>query len=848
MSSSIHPSKLPVHLYGLHDIGGQEIMANAGRTGWLLDSVDVRAQTGVDYSSLSAAGFGVLVRLNHGSGAAGTIPVSYQYDEFAARCAAFVRNSPGAHIWLIGNEMNSRAARPEFPDGVRQVITPQKYAQCFSKCRAALKNLPGHASDLVIPGAIAPYNAETGDWVQYLIDILNQLRHQVDGIALHCYTHDFNADQITSDDTMTAPFNHRHFNFRAYRDFLNALPSECRALPVFITESRPLAGWQNANIGWIQAAYAEINAWNADPAHQPIQALILSRWQRLDDHPEWGIQDKRALVDDFQAALAAGYLARWAPSAPPAPPPPAPPPASPAYRVEWNETVSVPSGTMEANSALTSHVVVTNRGSQTWRARGANPVRLGYRWYNALGIETPVTLYPGNFSMRRNAAPGESVTFEQVELRAPQTPGIYTLKWDMVHEGITWFSARGSATFEETIRVTPPPPPPPPPAPPAWQVQFLAHDTPVSERAGQTTIVNLRLQNTGANTWSPGGTHPVHIGYKWFNAAGQPQHDVEDRRTGLPTEVRPNDQIAIGAILATPKTPGKYQLRWDLVAEGITWFADAGGAPLVIPVSVTTLPVDVSGWRAEASIQPAQVALALDGDPRTFWDSGAPQTPRQWFRLNLGTPRMIDGVQFLSPGKGFPAGYALRASGDGATWQELARVAADNAQDVVAIFAPQPIRYLQIDLLCSAPVNWMISQILVHSATAWIARTSHNAAAAHHAIDNRPETAWTSGAPQTPGMWFQIDLGRVETISGLRLDAPADASPVSFRITTWNAAASRWQIAYEVKNNRAPVDLVFSPTQTQFINLQLLAASDQPWTIQRAHVIREMEMWLGSSR
>ncbi len=846
MSSSII-SGLPTHIYGLHDISGSDVITNAGRTGWLLDSVDVQAQIGTDYTLLTNTSLGLLVRLNNGYGATGTIPLSHQYDAFAARCASYVQNSPGARIWIIGNEMNTSAERPEFPDRVREVVTPQKYALCFTKCRNAIKRVAGHADDWVIPGAIGPYNAETGDWVQYLIDVLSLLQDQADGIALHCYTHDYTIDQIFSDDTMAAPFNKRHFNFRAYRDFLNSLPDIFRALPVFITETNPFAGWRNTNIGWIQGAYQEIDAWNADPARQPIQALVLFRWQTLEDHPEWGLQDKPALINDFRAALASGYRTRW--TSPPAPATPAtPPPSKSDYLVAWNKTIPIPNNAMETNSKVTGIVTAKNIGTTTWFAKGANPVRLGYRWYNAQGTEVSVAAYAGNFSMSRNVAPGETATFENVELAAPQMPGIYTLKWDLVHEGITWFSPHDGVTQDAQINVSPPPPAPPSSSKPRWQVKFLAHDTPVSERGGQTIVVNLCVKNTGTKTWLQGDNSPVHIGYKWFDAAGQQQLDVEDRRTALPSDVAPDQNIALGAILVAPKKAGDYNLRWDLVAEGVTWFADADGEPLVIPVHVTSLPIDISGWRAEANVNASRVALALDGDPRTFWDSGTPQAPGQWFRLNLGAPRTIDGVQFLSPGKGFPAAYSLRASSDGAMWIELARITGDDAHDVLAIFAPMQIQYLQIDLLTASPSNWMISEILVHSAAPWIARSSHDVPIAGLAIDNQPDTAWSSGEPQSPGMWFQIDLGRVETVSGIALDGPENAIPVAFRITTWNAAASRWQIAQEVKDNHTPVDVAFSATQTQFVNVQVLATSDKPWTIQHAHVIREMETWLGPSK
>jgi len=393
---------------------------------------------------------------------------------------------------------------------------------------------------------------------------------------------------------------------------------------------------------------------------------------------------------------------------------------------------------------------------------------------------------------------------------------------------------------------------PTPSNPDEWSACFLAHDTPVSMVAGQIVAVNLRVQNVGSRTWQQGGSNPVHVGYKWFNTTGQPQMDMETRRTALPSDIAQNQETALGAILIAPKTPGTYTLRWDLVAEGMTWFADAGNPPLVVPVFVTAVPRDVTGWRVESSINPAEVALALDGDPGTFWDSGTPQAAEQWFRLNLSESRLIDGIQFLSPGKGFPAGYVLRVSANGTAWLEIARVPANNHHDVMAVFAPQQLQYAQIDLLTPPPSSdagvrtWMISQILVHPATQWVANASHNSTVAGHAIDNRADTAWSSRTPQTPGMWFQIDLGCIETVSGIMLIPPADEAPVAFRITTWNAGARRWQVAYEKKDNHAQVDAVFAATQTQFINLQLLAPCPLPWAIQHVRVIREVDNWLGS--
>lgn len=321
---------------------------------------------------------------------------------------------------------------------------------------------------------------------------------------------------------------------------------------------------------------------------------------------------------------------------------------------------------------------------------------------------------------------------------------------------------------------------------------------------------------------------------------------MDDRRTALPGDIAAGEQAAWGAVLVAPRTAGWYHLRWDLIAGGIGWFADAGNPPLMVPVHVTALPVDVSGWRIESNLNPAEVAFALDGDPRTFWDSRTPQTQGQWVRLNLSARRVIDGIQFLSPGNGFPTSYVLRVSADGITWTEIARVLSENMHDVLAVFPPLPVQYIQIDLTATpeSATTWMISEILIHPATLWVASASHNGDEAGLAIDNRVETAWESKTPQAQGMWFQIDLGREERVSGITLDAPEGGDPTGFRVATWNARTSRWQIVCEKSNNNTRVDVVFPVVETQFINVQLMQPGERSWGIREVRVGLEMDTWL----
>ena len=360
-------------IFGLHDPGGEQIMADEGRKGWVLFTEaigsDPNDPSGVDYRRWSDAGFGVIVRLNNGYNPGGTIPFPREYENFALRCANFVRGSQGAAIWIIGNEMNYQvewpgaysirreipgtrdidadpeviygqlrelhqrfnALHPELPES-RDVdrgepITPDKYARCYTLCRNAIRAVPGHGDDQVLIGSVAPWNVDTkyrenptGDWVQYLTDLLNHLGpNGCDGITIHTYTHGVDPNLIHDESRMQHPFSHRYYNFFTYRDFMHGIPANMRHLPVYLTETDQDERWEDANRGWVKRAYAEIDWWNRQPGHQQIRAAILYRWKPAD---KWVIQGINGVINDFREALRNDYRWKAMPTPVVSPPPP----------------------------------------------------------------------------------------------------------------------------------------------------------------------------------------------------------------------------------------------------------------------------------------------------------------------------------------------------------------------------------------------------------------------------------------------------------------------------------------------------------------------------------------------
>ncbi|MFA5378590.1 MAG: peptidoglycan recognition family protein [Dehalococcoidia bacterium] len=275
---------MALNIVGMHDREGTTLVP-----GWCLvtEELGLDNDRGGDYRGIVAP----IVRLNHRYSPQGTIPRREHYARFAEVCAGYVKNSQNCRHWIIGNETN---LRHEWPDGV--MITAQDYAECFTLCRNAIKALTPDA--VVIPAPVGPWNVEakyplnpTGDWLLYQAQVLEAV--QCDGVAIHSYGE-------FGDVWMGAPYQNRHYGFRAYRDLIGAIPSGKMNLPVFLTECNPNRVWSGF---WMQDAVEEINAWNQQGNQQVVCVLPYCYVNR----DAYGFRDKGDVLADIRAAYDKGY-------------------------------------------------------------------------------------------------------------------------------------------------------------------------------------------------------------------------------------------------------------------------------------------------------------------------------------------------------------------------------------------------------------------------------------------------------------------------------------------------------------------------------------------------------------
>jgi hypothetical protein len=508
-------------------------------------------------------------------------------------------------------------------------------------------------------------------------------------------------------------------------------------------------------------------------------------------------------------------------------------PAAPDYAAAWIK-YDGPQQLVSGQRGQ-AYVEVKNAGLRSWPSTGDDAVYLGYRWLDASGGEVPV----GGTETRRmprTIQPSETAVFTDIEFVSPPFPGSYRLVWDLQLRG-EWLSSQGVAVLERPMQIMAPE------YAVEWQV-LVSWPEWVPPAANERT--SLRLRNTGTKSWSRAGATPVHLAYTWFSPDGGLVEPWDTFRILLPSDVPAGETVDLHDVeFKTPPVLGAYVLRWDLVEEGWTWFFRQGAAPLEVPVSVSD-EVLYPAWTAEASHNRAEVGQAFDGDSSTFWDSKTIQAPDMWFRVDLGRVQVLDRLRALSPGRGFPLGYALELSEDGSDWRVVAS-RARNWTNVDVAFPPTRARYLRMKQTGepSWPASWMISEISIGTTELWAGvDASHYARDAHEAQEARLDIAWnTRAVRQRPGMWFQVDMGGPREIERVTLEHPMNQHPRGYMVRI-SIDGQTWQEVGRNDDNWGALDVRFSPVTARFVRVELTnAAPYQPWGISQFAIWRSVPGW-----
>jgi hypothetical protein len=197
---------------------------------------------------------------------------------------------------------------------------------------------------------------------------------------------------------------------------------------------------------------------------------------------------------------------------------------------------------------------------------GSN-INLSYHWYDSAG---KVVEWNGARTSLAGTA-RTKIASVNAQIVVPSTPGTYRLRYDIVQEGVTWFSDKGMQTPVKQVTVVVPP-----------LGALYSPPATVTGAANSFITVPVAITNAGSTTWQPGA---FNVSYHIYVQSGA-LFVWDGVRNGLPAAVAPGEAVTMNVTVKTPASPGTYVLRFDVVQEGVTWFSGQG-----VPMGSTTLQV-----------------------------------------------------------------------------------------------------------------------------------------------------------------------------------------------------------------------------------------------------------------
>lgn len=301
-------------------------------------------------------------------------------------------------------------------------------------------------------------------------------------------------------------------------------------------------------------------------------------------------------------------------------------------------TTAAASATLVTAAPMPLAVTLVNTGTRAWTAAGPQQMRLASHWLTPDG---QVALWDGARApaFAADVLPGQTVTV-QLPLTAPSGLGTYTLRLDLVQEGVTWFSVEGVTPRDIAYVVTS-----------GYHASYTVPGGVIALLPGGRVMPRVGVKNDGPVAWSAGGSNPVRLASHLVDASGAVV-SWDGARTTFRADVAPGVADSYPLVIDAPRAAGSYRARVDLVREGIAWFSGLGVAPgeqaiVVVADYRASLPVGPLG--VSRSAPTAQISLTnLSGVRWTTAGSAPVRLATHWYDA-VGNVLLWDGPRTELP-------------------------------------------------------------------------------------------------------------------------------------------------------------------------------------------------------
>ena len=221
--------------------------------------------------------------------------------------------------------------------------------------------------------------------------------------------------------------------------------------------------------------------------------------------------------------------------------------AAPLTTLNATYTIATPPISVAAGATLAVQVQVNNNGDEAWNSTGLNAVNLTYHWYDAAG---QTVVWEGQRTPLGGDIPVQGLRVVAANVVAPANPGIYTLRFALVKEGIAWFAP--SAPMSVTVQ------------PATFTAGYAVQTAPASAPAGVAVPITVTITNTGNQLWNTTGANPVNLTYHWYDAGGNVAMIWEGVRTPLGENVAPAASKTVNANVTMPPNPPVGETSWKV--------------------------------------------------------------------------------------------------------------------------------------------------------------------------------------------------------------------------------------------------------------------------------------------
>ncbi|MBB3114499.1 O-glycosyl hydrolase [Paenibacillus phyllosphaerae] len=253
-----------------------------------------------------------------------------------------------------------------------------------------------------------------------------------------------------------------------------------------------------------------------------------------------------------------------------------------------------------------------------------------------------------------------------------------------------------------------------------------------------------------------------------------------------------------------------------------------------------------NGWTATASSTNGSdtASQALDGSSSTRWANGTAQTADQWFQVDMGSAHTFNKISLdAGPNSGDQLRqYSVYASNDGVNWGTPIASGTGIGQDVQIYVPSRTARYLKVTQNGSDSNWWSIAEFRVYQAAPTLidrsgwqvsASASGSGTTPDGALDGNLATRWANGAAQANGQWFQVDMGTINTISGMALNAGSFTGdyPQGYAVDA-SLDGVNWQRVAEGSVAAQDVMIAFPATFARYLKVtQTGTAASNWWSI-----------------